>query len=70
MYESSINDLNAALETSDTDPQILYKLGLTYFAHEKYKKCIKLMKAALKNRPFLTYESDIFYHIGLAYCRV
>jgi len=28
------------------------------------------MKLALQNKPFLTYESDIFYHLGLAYCRV
>jgi len=28
------------------------------------------MKLAIKNKPFLTYESDIYYHLGLAYCRV
>ena len=28
------------------------------------------MKLALKNKPFLTYEADIYYHMGLAYCRV
>lgn len=28
------------------------------------------MKLALKNKPFLTFESDIYYHLGLAYCRV
>lgn len=49
---------------------MLYKLGLTYYAHQKYKKCIKTLKAALKNKPFLSFEADIYYHIGLAYCRV
>jgi tetratricopeptide (TPR) repeat protein len=29
-----------------------------------------MMKAALRNKPFLTYEADIFYHLGLAYCRL
>ena len=29
-----------------------------------------MMKVALRNRPFLTYEADIFYHLGLAYCRL
>jgi len=43
---------------------------LTYYAHQKYKKCIKTLKVALKNKPFLTFEADIYYHIGLAYCRV
>ena len=28
------------------------------------------MKEALKHRPFLTYEADIYYHLGLAYCRM
>ena len=28
------------------------------------------MKEALRNKPYLTYESDIYYHIGLAYCRL
>ena len=27
------------------------------------------MKLALKNHPYLTYEADIYYHLGLAYCR-
>lgn len=49
---------------------VLYKLGLTYYAHQKYKKCIKELKKALKNKPHVTIEADIYYHIGLAYCRV
>ena len=28
------------------------------------------MKLALKNKPYINYEHDIYYHIGLAYCRV
>ena len=28
------------------------------------------MKIALRHKPFLTYEADIFYHLGLAYCRL
>ena len=28
------------------------------------------MKESLKNRPFLTYEPDIYYTMGLAYCRL
>lgn len=27
------------------------------------------MKSALSNEPFVTYEPDIYYHVGLAYCR-
>jgi tetratricopeptide (TPR) repeat protein len=53
----------------NTDPQVLYELGLTYFADEKYKKCLKTLKEALRHNPYPTYLHDIFYHIGIAYCR-
>ena len=43
---------------------------MAYFAFKKYKKCIATMKQALKYKPFMTYEADIFYHLGLAYCRL
>ena len=58
------------MEINARDPQGLYKQGLAYFAFKKYKKCIATMKSALRNKPFLTYEADIFYHLGLAYCRL
>ena len=45
-------------------------MGITYFAFKKYKKCIATMKAALQCKPFMTYEADIYYHLGLAYCRL
>ncbi len=48
----------------------MYKLGLTYFAHKKYKKCVKSMKMALESKPFISFEADIYYHMGLAYCRL
>ena len=70
MYDDSSNDLIMAMKQSPQDPQILYKLGLTYYADTKYKKCIKMMKIALQNKPFLTYECDIYYHLGLSYCRI
>jgi len=69
-YPDAIADLEMALNLKEDDPQVLYKLGLTFFAYQRYKKCIKTLKLALKNKPFLTYEPDVFYHIGLAYCRV
>ena len=28
------------------------------------------MKYALRNQPFLTYEADIYYHLGISYCRL
>ena len=69
-YDEAASDLNQALAQNPGDPQILYKLGLTYFADAKYKKAIKIFKEALRNKPFLTFESDIYYHIGLGYARV
>lgn len=49
---------------------MLYRLGLTQYAAGKYKKAVSTLKLALANKPYITYEADIFYHMGLAYCRV
>lgn len=68
MHTEAIHDLTVALAINDSDPQVLYRLGLSYYSYEKYKKCIKTLKAALLNKPFHSYEADIYYHIGLAYC--
>jgi tetratricopeptide (TPR) repeat protein len=48
---------------------VLYELGLTYFSFKKYKKTLITLKNALRCKPFPTYEPDIYYHIGLSYCR-
>lgn len=64
-----MKDLESALVQNERDPLVLYKLGLTLYTSQKYKKCIKTMKVALRNKPFLAYEADIYYTIGLAYCR-
>ena len=69
-YEMCIYDLSSALEINSRDPQVLYKQGLAYFAFGKYKKAISTMKTALRYKPLVTYEADIFYHLGLAYCRL
>ena len=68
MYENSINDLLKAHDAAPTNPQILYKLGLSFYADGQFKKCVKQLKLALQNKPYISYESDIYYHIGLAYC--
>lgn len=70
MYQAAIDDLNTALIENSRDPQVLYKQGIAYFAFKKYKKCIATMKQALMAKPFMTYEADIFYHLGLSYCRL
>ena len=49
---------------------VLYQQGIVFFHYKKYKKCIKTMKLALETKPFLTYEADIYYHLGLSYCRL
>ena len=69
-FQLSIDDLNAALAINDKEPQVLYKLGLSFYAYEKFKKCIKTLKKALQCKPYFTYEADIYYHIGLAYCHL
>lgn len=67
--DKAVVDLELANSMCKTDPQVLYELGLTYFADEKYKKCLKTLKEALRHNPYPTYIHDIFYHIGIAYCR-
>ena len=69
-YDLSIEDLNLALTINEEDPQVHYRLGLSYFAEGDYKNCVKSLKTSLINEPFYSYEADIYYHIGLAYCRV
>ena len=69
-YQSAIEDLRTGLQYNKHNPRVLFKLGSVYFAAENYKKCTTTMKESLKNRPFLTYEPDIYYIMGLAYCRL
>ena len=69
-YDLSIKDLNLGLKINEDDPQVFYRLGLSYYADENYKLCVRTLKAALINKPFISYEADIYYHIGLAYCNV
>ena len=69
-YESAIKDLRTGLQYNKNNPRVLFKLGSVYFAAKNYKKCTTIMKESLKNRPFLTYEPDIYYYMGLAYCRL
>ena len=54
----------------EPDSQVFYELGLSLFAFTKYKKSLKMMKEALKNKPLESYEPDIYYHLGLCYCRL
>lgn len=69
-YESSIAQLEIALDANENDAQVLYKLGISYYANKKYRKACKMLKACLKAGPYNTYKPDVFYHIGLAYCRL
>mmetsp|Transcript_31309 Transcript_31309/g.22682 ORF Transcript_31309/g.22682 Transcript_31309/m.22682 type:complete len:81 (+) Transcript_31309:923-1165(+) len=49
-------------------------MGLTLFEFKKYHKnynnCINAFKTALKKKPSLEWEPDMYYHIGLSYCRL
>lgn len=69
-YEESIRQLEQALLANDRDASVLYKLGLSLYANKKFKMAVSTLKACLKNQPYSTYKPDVFYHIGLAYCRL
>ena len=44
-------------------------MGLSHYANEDFRSCIKYLKACLLNNPFNSYLADTYYHIGLAYCQ-
>ena len=69
-FDRSIEDLNTALNITQDDAQLYYRLGLSQYADEDYKACVRSLKQSLICRPFISYESDIYYHIGLSYCNV
>lgn len=74
MYEESILDLQTALQHSPNDSMLLYLLGLSFYADQNFKQCLKTFKQALMNVDDMDisvdYTPDIYYHIGLAYCMV
>lgn len=69
-FDKSIQDLQDSLKLSQNNPKILYQLGISYYADKQFKESIKMMKHSLMNGPEMSYEADIYYHIGLAYCQL
>jgi tetratricopeptide (TPR) repeat protein len=68
IFDNSIQDLTTALQIASTNPQLLYKLGLSYYANKEWRNSVNTLKKALMCDPFPSYEADIYYHIGLSYC--
>ena len=50
-YDKSIDDLQKGLEMYETDPELLYYLGLSYYADLNYKEALKTFKLSLMNMP-------------------
>ena len=69
-FAKAANDLDSALNHDPTNSKVHYQQGLTWYAFKKYKKAIKSLKLSLHNGPLKFYEPDIFYHLGLSYCRL
>ena len=69
-YQLSISDVQKALEYAPSDPQLLYKLGIFYFADEQFKPAIKTLKKAIACQPMASHEPEIYYRIGLCYCLI
>jgi tetratricopeptide (TPR) repeat protein len=69
MYDASYEDLTKALEHKADDPQLYYKRGIVLFSSGNYDEAIEDLKMSISNNPFPTYESDIYYHIGIAHAR-
>lgn len=62
--------MTTALKTKPTDPRILYKRGLAFFKNKEFKKAVKDLYESLDNKPFETYEADIYYHLGISYANL
>lgn len=62
---------NEALNLAPDDPIVYYSLGLCLFSMKKYKKAIDKLKMSLKKEQetFSEMKANIYYHIGVAYCR-
>jgi len=39
------------------------------FASQNYDAAIEDLRNSIENKPFPTYESDLYYHIGISYSR-
>ena len=55
LYDEAIKDLYTALQQDTKDAETMYRVGVTYYAHQRFKKCCKFMKLALDNNPFRKY---------------
>ena len=69
-YDKATKDLENAIDKDPENSKVHYQQGLTWYAYRKYKKAIKSLKQALKYSPLITYVPDIYYHLGLSYCRL
>jgi len=70
-YELAHKDFTTALTLAPEDPVVYYSLGLCLFSMKKYKKAIDMLKMSLKKEQesYSEMKANIFYHIGIAYCR-
>ncbi len=70
-YDLAHKDFTKALSLSPEDPVVYYSMGLCLFAMKRYKKAIDMLKTSLKKEQetFSEMKANIFYHIGIAYCR-
>lgn len=51
-FDKSILDLKQGLEMYESDPELLYYLGLSYYATgDKYKEALNTFKMSLTNMP-------------------
>lgn len=66
-YKKSIDDLTTALNVNGKNPSIYYRRGLAYYKNTEYEKAIGDLEKSLKLLPMKSIQSDIYYHIGIAY---
>lgn len=64
-YESTIQDLSAALKLKPKDPFILYQRGLCFYQEGNYPKALSNLSKSLRFDPDVSYIADVYYHQAL-----
>lgn len=70
LFDRAVMDLSRALEIEPTDPQLLYKRGLTWYAQKRYPAAIEDLHAALQYDPDPAVLADLYFHLGVSYANI
>jgi len=70
-YDLAYADFSIALKLDPEDTMAYYNVGMCLFETKKYKEAIDMLKMSLRREEkcFCEMRANVYYHIGIAYCR-